>query len=264
MQAGCMKLSSRVAIVALCAVLGAACAGEPLLILVTNDDGVQAEGMDLLVSALRKENHTVVVVAPDGNRSGSSDTRGPSELCGDLSVITTTTRSGYPATAIDGCPADAVAYGLAELYSAALPHLLIVGVNDGPNLSQAIAGEISGTVGAAKTAARSGVPALAASQASPGPDGHPDFPAGVAAVVGWVQENYRSLGSRQRPPSVVNLNIPSCTEGKIRGVARNMPLALVPDGVLDLQDCLSTLEDPSTDVEALINGFISFGPVPFD
>ena len=237
---------------------------EPLRLLVSNDDGVGAEGLDLLVEALRGEGYQVVVSAPDGNRSGTSDWRGPSEFCGELSVTTATTRSGYPATSIDGCPADAVAYGLAELFPGRRPHLVIAGLNEGPNLCEQLAGGVSGTVGAARTAARLGIPALAASQASPAPGGHPDFASGVNAVVAWVQEHESILMRRGMPASITNMNTPTCEVGEIRGVARGMPLALDCAGALDLQDCLSDVDHPTTDIEALINGFVSVGPISVD
>ncbi len=248
--------------------IGAACSGssdESLRILVSNDDGVGAEGIDLLVEALRAEGYKVVVSAPDGNRSGASDWRGPSEFCGALSVGTATTRSGYPATAIDGCPADAVAYGLAELFPGRRPHLVIAGLNKGPNLCDQLAA-VSGTAGAARTAARLGVPGLAASQAFPLSllRGDPDFASGVAAVVAWVQEHEPVLMRRGMPASVTSMNIPSCEAGEIRGVARDMPLSSDCDRALDLQNCLSDVDNPQTDIEALTNGFVSVGPIPVD
>lgn len=256
-----------VVIVTFAICIGPACSGssdESLRILVSNDDGVGAEGIDLLVEALRAEGYKVVVSAPDGNRSGTSDWRGPSEFCGDLSVGTGTTRSGYPATTIDGCPADAVAYGLAELFPGSPPHLVIAGLNEGPNLCEQLAGGVSGTVGAARTAARLGMPALAASQAAPAPGGHPDFPSGVDAVVAWVQEHEPVLMQRGMPASITNMNTPTCGEGEIRGVARDMPLAIDCAKALDLQDCLSDVDNPQTDIEALTNGFVSVGPIPVD
>ena len=249
------------------ACVATACSGssaESLRILVSNDDGVEAEGIDLLVEALLAQGYEVVVSAPNGNRSGTSDWRGPSEFCGELSVEQGATRSGYPATSIDGCPADAVAYGLTELFPGRRPHLVIAGLNEGPNLCEQLAGGVSGTVGAARTAARLGMPALAASQATTAPGEHADFASGVESVVSWVQEHESILMRRGIPASITNMNTPTCEVGEIRGVVRNMPLAIDCAKVLDPQDCLSDVENPTTDVEALINGFVSIGPIPID
>lgn len=168
----------------------------PLRILVTNDDGFAAEGIDAIVEALIADpNNEVIVCAPNGNRSGSGDMTGPSMRCGNLDVITNTTASGYQATVIDGCPADAVNYALENLYMAdEPPHVVVSGINAGQNVSEPIATSVSGTVGAAKTAARSGVPALAASQGGPQQGSNFDFPAGVNAVLGWLSENRAILG----------------------------------------------------------------------
>lgn len=240
--------------------------GRTLSILVTNDDGVAAAGIDAIVEALVADpRNEVVVSAPSGNRSGSGDQTGPSALCGNLSVGSATTASGYPATAIDGCPADAVNYALANLYPAgSRPDVVISGINEGQNVSELVATRISGTVGAAKTAARQGIPALASSQGIPAAGGTFDYPAGVAAVLDWLAVHRAALADGAMPPGVDSVNIPSCTAGAIRGTIVGLPLAPSPEGALGAQDCLSTLEDPIDDVQAFLNGFIPVTSVPFE
>jgi len=238
-----------------------------LRILVTNDDGFQAEGIDAVVEGLIADpNNEVIVCAPNSNRSSSSDMTGPSERCGNLDVTTDTTLSGYPATIIDGCPADAVNYALENLYTPEeQPHVVISGINNVQNVSEPIVTGFSGTVGAAKTAARSGVPALAASQGMPQPDGELDFPSGVEAVLKWLSENRAALAQGGITPSdVQNLNIPSCDGGSIRGTLVGIALAPTAAGFQDPQDCESTLENPVDDVEALNNGFITQSSVPLN
>jgi 5'-nucleotidase len=236
----------------------------PLRILVTNDDGVAAEGIDAIVEALISDpSNEVVVAAPDGNRSGSSDMTGPSTLCGDLTVTPAMTQSGYPATAINGCPADAVNYALTALYSDAPPHLVISGINAGQNVSLPIATRVSGTVGAARTAARNGVPALAASQGAPPIDGVYDYASGVAAVLSWLEENRRSLQAGDETPIAVDsINIPSCATGtSIRGTIADLPLAPNANAAFNPQNCASALEDFQNDVEAFLNGFTTLNSV---
>lgn len=239
--------------------------GETLRILVTNDDGVAAEGIDVLVEALASDPaNEVVVCAPDGNRSGSGDMTGPSERCGNLSVFSTTTRSGYPSTAIDGCPADAVNYALDSLYpDGAGPDVVIAGINEGQNIS-AVISSLSGTVGAAKTAARRGVPALASSQGLTGTDVHPDYPAGAEAVLSWLGQRRSALAAGTASTTADSVNIPTCTAGSIRGTLTGLPLATSAEGALDPQNCESTLEDPSDDVQAFVNGFTTVTTVPLD
>ena len=241
-----------------------ATSGERLRILVTNDDGVAAHGIDAVVEALVADpSNDVVVCAPESNRSGSSDMTGPSAFCGDLSVSSTTTLSGFDATAINGCPADAVNYALDNLYPAdAPPHVVISGLNEGQNVSAVIA-SLSGTVGAAKTAARRGVPALASSQGIPGDGGEFDYPAGAEAVLAWLGPRRADLAQGALPPEADSINIPSCGSGAIRGTVV-VPLAPTVEGAVEPQNCSSSLQDPANDVQALNNGFIAQTDIPLD
>ena len=82
---------------------------ETLDILVSNDDGFDAEGIDAVVEALIALPDTnVTVVAPAENQSGSGGNTTP----GELTATEEETLSGYPVTAVQGFPADAVNYGL--------------------------------------------------------------------------------------------------------------------------------------------------------
>jgi 5'-nucleotidase len=189
-----------------------------LRILVTNDDGVGAEGIDVLVEALIADPaNQVVVVAPESNRSGSGNQTGPSAVCGNLSVEPAQTRSGHPATAIDGCPADAVNYGLDMGIAEGEPFDVVVsGINEGQNVSKTIVLSLSGTVGAARAAAVRGLPALATSQGLPSPGGSWGYEANAEIVVAWIDEFRRAI--LEEEVGAWNLNVPSCQEGEIRGV----------------------------------------------
>jgi 5'-nucleotidase len=244
----------------------------PLRILVTNDDGVGAPGIDAVVEALIGDpNNEVVVSAPAEQRSGSGDTRienNPS--CGTGEAMPSSTASGYSDTtwAVDGCPADAVVYALEDLYPDEPPHVVLSGINEGQNVGN-VAGalsQLSGTVGAAKTAACSGVPALASSQGDPAEGGEYDYESGLAEVLAWLEANRSALlqGSVS-VDDITSINIPTCNAGMIRGRAEVELGTALPDGVgslLDEQDCESTFTDPQNDLEAFFNGFVSITPVP--
>ncbi len=235
------------------------CSDQLLRILVTNDDGINAEGIDVIVEALiENPNNEVIVCAPDVEQSGASDNTD----CGTLEAVGAETLSGYPATAVNGCPADAVNYALGNLYSPGIrPQVVISGINADPNVSELVV-SASGTIGAARTAARNGVPALAASQARPQVGGRFDFPSGAEAVINWLSVNRaRLFCSGAAPLSITCLNIPSCNEGSIRGT-RIVPMAADLEGATDPQDCESTLENPANDIEALLNGFIAETNIP--
>jgi 5'-nucleotidase len=240
---------------------------ETLRIMVTNDDGVKAEGIDRIVEALRQNpNNEIIVSAPAENQSGRGDLRRetPPPLVGEES----TTLSGYPATAVDGYPADSVVWGLENLYPDEPPHVVLSGINEGQNVGN-VAGalsQLSGTVGAAKTAACLGVPALASSQGDPAEGGEYNYDAGVVEVLDWLEANRAALleGSVSLE-NITSINIPTCNAGSIRGRVE-VPLGTVkPDyieGLLDEQDCESERDDPQDDLEAFFNGFVPITPVP--
>ena len=96
------------------------------------------------------------------------------------------TRSGHPAVALAGFPSDTVLYA-DRAGVLANADVVVSGVNWGENLGTVI--EHSGTIGAARTAARLGLPALAVSQGAGDP---PDFAAGAGS---------RRSGSRTIAPT---------------------------------------------------------------
>jgi 5'-nucleotidase len=223
---------------------------EPLEVLVTNDDGYNAAGIDAVVEALRTvPGIEVTVVAPATNQSGTGDNTTP----GGVTSFAAQTLSGYPAVAVNGFPADSVLHALHELGEN--PDLVVSGINFGQNIGPFV--PVSGTVGAARTAARNGIPALAASQGLGAPA---DWPSGTAHVLEWL-DDFR-LG-RAGPPvdAVANLNVPTCTSGTIRGV-RVLPVALALNGrPFNPSNCLSTVTTLADDVDGFIHGFVTLSDV---
>lgn len=225
---------------------GAAKAPAPLKILVSNDDGVKGEGMSALVNALRKEAKvTVVVVAPATNQSGTGGKTTP----GVLTTSKTTTLGGFPAVAVNGYPADSVNYALDKVLTGKKkPGLVIAGINFGANVGPFV--PISGTVGAARAGAAHGIPALATSQGLANPMG---WAAGVKETIAWLRANRSSL----KKSSVWNLNIPSCSTGKVRGtviVKASSPTfySFDPFGTVD---CSVKSKPLTNDVTAYFAGF---------
>jgi 5'-nucleotidase len=232
-------------------------AGAPkpptLRVLVTNDDGVAAPGIDALVRALRRLDRVqVTVVAPSANQSGTSDRTTP----GPLTTAEATTASGYKAIAVQGFPADTVNFALDGGISRP-PHLVASGINEGQNLGPVV--NVSGTVGAARTAVRRGVPAVAVSQGLADP---PDYAAGVREAIKWVKKHRKALTRKNpaAPTEVANINVPTCTAGKVRGLVE-VPSATSGD-ITVTPDCTSTLKDPPDDLVAFANGYAAFSEVP--
>ncbi|QSO45688.1 5'/3'-nucleotidase SurE [Alicyclobacillus mengziensis] len=141
-------------------------------ILVSNDDGISAQGILALVRALRDLGE-VVVVAPDRQRSASSHGISihrrliPTEV--DLGM------DNVRAFSLSGTPVDCVKFGIHEFGRSESFDLMVSGINEGRNLATDVL--YSGTVAAAGEAALQGVPAMAVSL-----DG-PPFPFEDAASV---------------------------------------------------------------------------------
>jgi 5'-nucleotidase len=238
---------------------GAAAKPPPLRILVTNDDGYAAPGIDALVEALRDvPGVKVTVIAPAENKSGSGSSTTP----GQLTTSKATTASGYPAVSVAGFPADTVIYALEQGGLKQKPNLVMSGINLGQNIGVAV--DVSGTVGAAKAAAARGIPALAVSQGIR-PDSDPDYAAGVARAVRWLKEHRKALTPKKgKKVKVVldNLNVPSCTTGKVRGLVEVPVAGSEVAGIGDPQNCASTLTGPANDVEAFLNGYATITELP--
>lgn len=216
-------------------------------VLVTNDDGYDAPGIDALVEAVRAEPDVrVEVVAPAQNSSGT----GGRTTTGEVATREVRTAGGYEATAVEGYPADAVNVALNALDLH--PDVVLSGVNQGQNLGRLT--EVSGTVGAARAAAAGGVPALAVSA---GLADAPDYATAVEEALAWVRAARRDLVEARAPVTVTNLNVPTCTAGEVRDTVE-VPLATDPGEeartAADVR-CTSTLADPPDDVDAFNNGF---------
>jgi 5'-nucleotidase len=231
----------------------------PLRVLVTNDDGYGAPGIDALVEKLRKvDGVKVVVIAPSGNRSNSGTTTTP----GELATTEAKTASGYPAVSVAGYPADTVIYALDQRGLRRKPDLVISGINRGQNVGLGIVA--SGTVGAAKTAATRGVPALAVSQGVR-PDGEPDYEAGARQALAWLRHHRKALTHKPGKAAKVtltNLNVPSCSTGRVRGLVEVPVAANDVTGFSGAQDCASTRTNPKNDVEGLLNGYATLSELP--
>jgi 5'-nucleotidase len=225
-----------------------------LTILVTNDDGVSAPGINATVQALTALPHTkVTVVAPLTNQSGT----GAKVTGGTLAVTNATTASGYAAKAVAGYPADTIVWAIDDHGVAQRPDLVVSGINLGENIGPLAA--LSGTVGAAETALARGIPALAVSQ---GVDNgqSADFSQGAKYLVAWVQAHRKALLAAKKETAGHtngNLNVPTCATGHIRGPV-TVPLATSLTGYsIGTVNCSSTVTGPSTDVQAFVEGFAS-------
>ncbi len=167
-------------------------------ILLTNDDGIDAPGLRALEPALESLGD-IIVVAPDGERSGSSQSL---TLHSPLRVR----RADDRHFAVGGTPTDAVILALYEILKDK-PDLVISGINPGGNLGENLI--YSGTVAAAQEAALHGVPAIAVSLASRQSN---DF----SRAASFACDLAKKVLEEGLPPGVaLNVNIPP---GEVLGI----------------------------------------------
>ena len=131
-------------------------------VLITNDDGIGAKGLQALRRSLvAMSDLDVSVIAPDSNRSATArsiTTRSP------LWVEEITFDDGTTGFATDGTPVDCVRFADLGLTGEQKPDLIVSGINHGANLGDDIT--YSGTVAAALEGIVLGIPAIAVSQQS--------------------------------------------------------------------------------------------------
>lgn len=185
--------------------LGTGYAGPPMLILVTNDDGIEAPGLAALARGLASLGR-VVVLAPSQERSAQSHALTMHE---PLRV----TERGPDRYSCSGQPADCVYLGVHHVCPER-PGLVVSGINRGSNLGDDV--HYSGTVGAAEEAALMGIPALAISlhtDAAMAPDHHYE----TAAVL--ARQVVERMLAQPLPPRVfLNLNVPDRPLAEVGGI----------------------------------------------
>jgi len=165
-------------------------------ILITNDDGILAPGMDVLIERLRKR-YSVLVVAPQTEVSGCGHAI---SLDRPLRLAAVPGQEDY--YSVDGYTTDCLYVARSGLMEGTLPRLVVSGMNLGPNLGEDVT--YSGTVAGAMEAAVWGVPGVAFSSIERKPE-HLDAMADAAVAI--VD---RLMGMLDNWPDggFVNINIP--------------------------------------------------------
>jgi 5'-nucleotidase len=227
-------------------------------ILLTNDDGIQAEGLHALAAALEGF-ATVSIVAPSREQSGAAQSltlRQPI-VCHPVAERQ---------WAVDGTPADAVIVALHKLLPEP-PDLVISGINFGANLGENA--YYSGTVGAAREAALHHIPALAMSLCSKKSGAKFDSAARVA-------RSAAELILREGLPDQVllNVNVPEPWDGSVkftrqsRKITRNqLSEGKDPRGRTYFwlyEQRINKDVEPDTDYAAIFSGAVSVTPLHLD
>lgn len=181
-----------------------------LRILLTNDDGYDSPGITSLHKALINAGHTVYLVAPATQQSGAS-----ASITARGVKVTTHPDQVW---AVHGRPADAVRVGLGYILYNNPPDLVVSGANFGQNTGQDV--NISGTVGAAITAFRLGIPAMAVSVGINFEEREQGFPSTIGAFSGAARLVTRLIENMDLDDmtAVLNVNYPAVLPLNVRGV----------------------------------------------
>ena len=176
-------------------------------ILITNDDGIEAEGIHVLAGIMEKYGN-VTVVAPLHPQSGKSaalsmDTR--------LYLNKILDTQGHREFTFNGTPVDCVKIGINECMDGRLPDLVVSGINHGANCS--VASLYSGTLGACIEGTVYGIPSIGFSICTHAE--HPDF-SPVTEYADTIMERFISC-----PPEkgiYLNINFPPIPASQVRGI----------------------------------------------
>lgn len=174
-------------------------------ILITNDDGYQAKGIQVLANIMKKYGE-VTVIAPKTHQSGMS----MAVSLGFKQIAHKDLGNGWHY--VDATPASCVKFGLNTMFLNQFPDVVVSGINHGSNASTASC--YSGTLGAAAEAALNGIPAIGVSL----DDFHVD--ADFSAIEKYFGDIFEKLMSERTGKFGVyyNVNFPSIPAKEIKGV----------------------------------------------
>jgi 5'-nucleotidase len=227
------------------------------VILLTNDDGIESEGLRTLEKALEGLAR-LVIIAPDRERSGVSHGL---TIHSSLEIR----KLEEDRYVLNGTPADCIIYALQHLFDI-FPNLVISGINCGANLGDDIM--YSGTVAAAREASRHGIPSIAVSQA------YDDRPVRFKECAAFTRELVSSLLQNGLSGELcLNVNFPI---RKVRGMKitrqgcsqhiphfnpldKNTEYSLSPQSSEEHQKT-----DLWSDRKAIINHYVSITPLQRD
>ena len=233
-------------------------------ILISNDDGINAKGLQCLEGIARAISEDVWVVAPETNQSGAAHSL-------TLSRPLRVRRHGPRRFSVDGTPTDCVLVALQRLVEGRKVDLVLSGINHGGNLGEDIT--YSGTVAAAMEATLFKVPAVALSQVCASRE-HIRWATAERFAPRVIE---RLLGAPWPEDVLVNVNFPDLDADAVRG------LRVATQGKRKIGDMLVERVDPrgepylwigalreegapvpGTDIAAIAEGFVAVTPVHLD
>ena len=178
-------------------------------ILLTNDDGIHAEGLAVLERIARTLSDDVWVVAPETDQSGLAHSL-------TLSEPLRLRKVSEKHFALRGTPTDCVIMGVREVLGGKKPDLILSGVNNGANMADDVT--YSGTIAGAIEGTLQGIKSFAISQAANYLDGERLIPWEI--VENYAPELLKKLIKVEMPDwTFMNLNFPNCKPEEVQGIA---------------------------------------------
>ena len=236
--------------------------------LLTNDDGVNARGLKLLESIVRRLSDDIWIVAPAEEQSGAGHSL-------TLTKPVRLRRHDDRRFSVTGTPTDAVMLALAHVMKDNPPDIVLSGINRGANLAEDVT--YSGTVSAAMEGALAGVRSIALSQAYSREGMGDTVP--FAAAEAWAEQVLRPLLEVDSGPgTLINVNFPALPPDEVKGI-RVCRQGLRDYGRLRIVQRTDPrgydyywfglgpmVQTPghSTDLEAIDDGFVSVSPLHLD
>lgn len=234
-------------------------------ILLTNDDGINARGLQVLISELNSLAE-IYVAAPDRERSGT----GHSITVFEPIRVTATRMTGVKAAwTVGGTPVDCVKLAVNKLIDEKID-LVVSGINHGPNLGTDVL--YSGTVSAAAEGVIMGTPSIAVSLNSYEKD--MDF-AFAARVTRYMVKTIAKKGLG--PETLLNINVPALNSRNIKGMRITKLGVRNYDNLFDERrdprgntyywlggGVLEEKQDSDSDVYAAQEGYITITPIRLD
>lgn len=233
-------------------------------ILVTNDDGIEAPGIQVLAEALR-EIGEITIVAPLKEQSGVGH---GITMQIPLRVIKYNKNGEFFGYAVNGTPADCVKIGVRNIMKDT-PDLVVSGINHGSNTAINII--YSGTVSAAREASIMDIPSIAISLTN-----HTGTDFRYAGKVARMLAK-KMIGKDLPTGTLLNVNVPDVPEDQIKGICLtsqgkskwddNYEQRVDPNGrdYYWLTGSLTVLDtEINTDQAAIKNNYVSISPIHFD
>lgn len=236
-------------------------------ILITNDDGIHAEGLESLERIAAALSDDVWVVAPESDQSGVAHSL-------SLNDPLRLRKAGEKRYAVKGTPTDCVIMAIRHIMIDCKPDLVLSGINRGQNVAEDVT--YSGTIAGAMEGTLLGVPSIAVSQAYPFKDR-----AGIRYEIAeqFGPDLIRKVLANGIPEGVlININFPSVNPEEVKGVRVTVQgrrdtqiLRIEPrhDGRghpyfwIAFNPAKQNPPD-GTDLKAMIEGFISVTPLRLD